>query len=523
MIYQRIRAFPLIFFIALVVIYSKAFSNDTEPQNALKDPTNIEAKSSISNAASKPFGGSSIEETFLDKIKFNGIGLISIERTKFPGDLWSNSNERVLSEKINTMPKLSLASTNKTFKRLLLVDANPPLNSIGMKNMGNAFLLSRIDQLINLGALDEAEEMLNYIKEPSIEFMKRKIEVAALNGRISKTCELANKYPNFKGMLQFKIICLVRKNDWQAAALAFTVGSSLKQFNQKEEQLLLNFLDPDIQSDYTYEVAISDLSPTNFYLMHGKKELIPPDVLPNKYAYAFSRLGMSREIRIKSMEQLASNYVVNGNTLFNLYRATPHEDIEKIDDTTKTVIELDQSFNSDSEQKKLLALKRATREFQKKNLLAQLSNEYKDELKNLQYSDNKRLNDLAIALISLTDDVNKELFMSGSTIPNINCLIDIKRKVFVNFETDTDLCQLVKKLNIEIIKKSFPRNRADGDQIEKGLVLLESLNLLKDGFSTELEELKLSLTMLTKIGLIDLVNEISIELIALKALKKMVL
>ena len=113
--------------------------------------------------------------------------------------------------------------------------------------------------------------------------------------------------------------------------------------------------------------------------------------------------------------------------------------------------------------------------------------------------------------------------MSGSTIPNINCLIDIKRKVFVNFETDTDLCQLVKKLNIEIIKKSFPRNRADGDQIEKGLVLLGSLNLLKDGFSTELKELELSLTMLTKIGLIDLVNEISIELIALKALKKMVL
>ena len=172
-------------------------------------------------------------------------------------------------------------------------------------NMGYSFLLSRIDQLINLGALDEAEEMLNYIKEPSIEFMKRKIEVATLNGRLSKTCDLANKYPNFKGMLQFKIICLVRKNDWQAAALAFTVGSSLKQFNEKEEQLLLNFLDPDIQSDYTYEVAISDLSPTNFYLMHGKKELIPPDVLPNKYAYAFSRLGMSREIRIKSMEQLA--------------------------------------------------------------------------------------------------------------------------------------------------------------------------------------------------------------------------
>ena len=208
---QKFRASLLIFLITLVVIPFKAYSDDSKSQNTLKAPTDIKTKSLLSNPASKYFGRNLIKETFLDQIKFNGIGLISIERTKFPDDLWSNSNEKVLSEKINIMPKLSLASTNKAFKRLLIVDANPPLNSIGMKNMGYSFLLSRIDQLINLGALDEAEEMLNYIKEPSIEFMKRKIEVATLNGRLSKTCELANKYPNFKGMLQFKIICLVRK------------------------------------------------------------------------------------------------------------------------------------------------------------------------------------------------------------------------------------------------------------------------------------------------------------------------
>ena len=145
--------------------------------------------------------------------------------------------------------------------------------------------------------------------------MKRKIQVASLTGRLSKTCDLANKYPNFEGMLQFKIICLVRKNDWQAAALAFTVGSSLNQFDEKEKQLLLNYLDPDIETNSLDDIELNDLSPTSFYLMHGKKELIPPDILPNKYAYAFSLLGMPPKIRIKSMEQLASKYVVNANTI----------------------------------------------------------------------------------------------------------------------------------------------------------------------------------------------------------------
>ena len=156
-------------------------------------------------------------------------------------------------------------------------------------------------------------------------------------------------------------------------------------------------------------------------------------------------------------------------------------------------------------------------------MLAHLSNEYIDQLKNLHYSDDKRLNDLVIALLSLTDSVTNQFFTLRSTNSDINCLIDIKKRLFINYESDTDLCELVKELNIEIIKKSFPKKRNDDVQMEKGLILLESLNLLEKGLSTEFEDLKLSLSMLTKIGLIDLVNEISTELIALNVLKKMVL
>ena len=517
------RSFFFFVFSALIIISSVANSNEIEPIIAKKKASGVTTPSQTSNFSEKILRGKKVEETFLGEISLNGIGLLSTERAKFPGDLWSNSSEKVLSETLNKTPKHSLASTNKIFKRLLLVDAKPPLNSIGVKNMGYLFLLSRVDQLIKLGAIDEAEEILNYIKEPSIEIMKRKIEVASLNGRISNACRLANKYPNFKGMLQFKIICLVRKNDWQAAALSFMAGSSLKQFDEKEKQLLLNYLDPDIEPDYQGKFMIDELSPINFYLMNGKKELIPPEVMPNKYAYAFSQLHMSSpKMRIKFMEQLASNYVVNTNTLFNLYRLNVHEDKEKTSNASMAVIELDQAFNNDSEQKKLLALKEALKIFYKKNLIAHLSNEYKNELRNLHHSNDKKLINLAIALLSLTDDISDELLMSKSTNADINCLINIKKKIFINYEEDTDLCLLVKKLNIEVIKKTFPKNKNYDDQMEKGLILLESLNLLENGYLTEFEELKLSLSMLTKIGLVDLVNEISTELIALNAIKKMV-
>ena len=150
-----------------------------------------------------------------------------------------------------------------------------------------------------------------------------------------------------------------------------------------------------------------------------------------------------------------------------------------------------------------------------------MSTEYKDELKKLYQSDNKKLLDLAIALLSLTDNVSSDFYISRSTVPSINCLLDINKKIFINYETDNDLCRLVKNLNIQVIKKSFPRNRDYDGQMEKGLILLESLNILRDGLSTETEELKLGLSMLTKIGLIDLVNQISTELIALNTVKKL--
>ena len=287
MINHKIKCFFLVF-ITLTVNFSAVHSDERKPENYLKKSTAVDTKISVFNSSNSILKRKKVEEKFLGELNVNGIGLISLDNTKFPEDLWSNSNEKELAEKLNNMPEFSLSSTNKIFKRLLLVDAKPPLNSIGMKNMGYLFLLSRIDQLINLGAIDEAEEILNLIKEPPIDLMKRRIEVASLNGRLSKTCNLANRYPNFKGLLQFKIICLVRKNDWQAAALAFTVGSSLRQFDEKEKQLLLNYLDPDIVSNYSTDVEIDNLSPTDFYLMHGKKALIPPDIIPNKYAYAFS-------------------------------------------------------------------------------------------------------------------------------------------------------------------------------------------------------------------------------------------
>ena len=114
MINQPIRSFFL-FYVALFFIFSKVYSNENVLQNEIMEFKGIETTSPLSKSSNTIVDKKNVEENFLGEINLNGIGLISIETTKFPSDLWSNSSEKELSEKLNNMPNLSLATTNKIY------------------------------------------------------------------------------------------------------------------------------------------------------------------------------------------------------------------------------------------------------------------------------------------------------------------------------------------------------------------------------------------------------------------------
>ena len=97
MINQQIRAFFL-FFLASTIILSQAYSDETKHQNVTKEYNDIGKTSLISKSSNTILDKKNVEENFLGEINVNGIGLISIEKTKFPSDLWRNSSEKVLSE-----------------------------------------------------------------------------------------------------------------------------------------------------------------------------------------------------------------------------------------------------------------------------------------------------------------------------------------------------------------------------------------------------------------------------------------
>ena len=102
------------------------------------------------------------------------------------------------------------------------------------------------DTLMTLENIDEAETILDYIKNPNYDLLRRKIDLASITGRLQETCNKVRRHFNSSDILKFKIICLAREGDWNAAAILFSVGSTLKLFSSTEKKLLLNFLDPEI-------------------------------------------------------------------------------------------------------------------------------------------------------------------------------------------------------------------------------------------------------------------------------------
>ncbi len=465
---------------------------------------------------------SKVQEISLGNANLNSIGIISAENTTFPANLWNRSDESVLAKKITEIPELKLASANKIFKRLLILDAEPPINTIGNKNMGSIFLISRVDRLIEMGAIDEAETILDYIKNPNYDLLRRKIDIASITGRLQETCKKIRRHFNSSDILKFKIICLAREGDWNAAAILLSVGSTLKLFSSTEKKLLLNFLDPEINIKIAEEEIKENLSPINFYLFLSRGSIFHSKDLSPKYAYTLSSSGNSLMERIQSSEKLVKNFSMNSHHLFSLYRSAGQTDESNKNVLVSSVVNLDKAFKGTDKRIQLRALKTAINVFYKNNLLSQFAKEYEPILLKIRPSNNfSEFNDLIVLLLSLNKQISNSWLKYKSQDDNVKCILDLHNKNFLYSKSRIGrFCKIIKNVNFVYNDDSRKKLSIYENYEEVGIVILESLKLLDKKTKINHDNFKLSMELLREVDQIRLANEISTELIVEIALKE---
>ena len=205
----------------------------------------------------------------------NNVGIIPAKITGIDPKIWQEMNELTLFLELQSLPTLNFDATQTFLKRILISETIPPIPNLKNKLAGKLYFIAKLDKLIEIGALEEAETIINQIITIDRKLFERLATISFLTGRIDTMCNQLSLYPGLNDDLTIKIICLSNLDDWNAAALILSSAVSLNLLDSHRELLLINYLDPNLlpqNNPLEYQTNFDEI---DFYLGNVAKNPQP--------------------------------------------------------------------------------------------------------------------------------------------------------------------------------------------------------------------------------------------------------
>ena len=257
-----------------------------------------------------------IKVTPLDGPTGGALGVLPPEVTGLPRDLWAGSDEETLvaligSEHVETVPALQ-----DLLVTLMLAEAEPPRGGDGQ-----ALFFARVDKLLDLGALDAAQSLLESGDLLKPDAFRRWFDVTLLRGTESEACAMLRSHPSLAPTVMSRVFCTARNGDWNAAALTLNTARALGDVTSEEELLLSRFLDPEFAEPEESLLPPERPSPLVYRINEAVGDLMPTAGLPLAFSYADLRDTVSWRAQIEAAERLARHGAVSENVLLEVYTA----------------------------------------------------------------------------------------------------------------------------------------------------------------------------------------------------------
>jgi hypothetical protein len=249
----------------------------------------------------------------LDRPSPDGAGLLAPAITGLPAALWAGSNPETLVTLLRAERADSLPALRDLLVTLLLARADPPLPSDG------SLFLARVDRLLDIGALEPAQALLEAADRDAPEVFRRWFDVSLLTGTEDAACAMIRTRPGLASTYPARIFCLARNGDWPAAALTLSNARALGAITPEDEALLSRFLDPDLFEGAAPLPPPSRPSPLVFRLREAVGEALPTAGLPRAFAHADLRPTAAWRNRIEAAERLARAGAIPGGVLLAAY------------------------------------------------------------------------------------------------------------------------------------------------------------------------------------------------------------
>lgn len=271
------------------------------------------------------------------------LGLLSPDITGFDVDLWQNSDGATLAtllaaEQIDTLPAIQDLLTTLT-----LTQANPPREA-GAEGM---FFRARVDKLLDFGALEYAQAMLEAATPDTPDLFRRWFDVSLLTGTEDAACQSLRDKPDVAPTPSAQVFCLARSGDWPAAALTLNTGLALGDIDEETGALLARFLDPDLFENDPDLVAPARVTPLTFRMFEAIGAPLTTNGLPRAFSHADLRPNVGWKAQLEAAERLARAGALSSGTLIDLYTARVPAASGGVWERAKAVARLDAALETE--------------------------------------------------------------------------------------------------------------------------------------------------------------------------------
>lgn len=267
-----------------------------------------------------PAGGATIPEVTVapldDTTSGDAVGLLPSRVTGFPPSLWEASETGDISDLLIAQNVDGQPAMQALLLALLLAEALPPENADGR------FLLARIDRLIELGAVQQAIELIALSDPTSTPALfSRAFDLSLLSGPGDAACDSMIEHPHLAPDLSARIFCLARSGQWSDALTTLATGHALGDISSARYGLLLNFLDPEMAGDLPRLPPPARMTPLDYRLHEAMGEPLPSSSLPRAFAIADLNGDSGWKAQIEAAERLVRANALSEQRLFAIYGA----------------------------------------------------------------------------------------------------------------------------------------------------------------------------------------------------------
>ncbi len=304
----------------------------------------------ITSNASPP----QVEVTVLGAGAPDGVGLLSPAVTGLPRNLWGLGKTEEIAAKLTRERADALPALRSLLILLLLAEADPPVDAGGR----GVLLMARIDKLLAMGAIDQAQALISVATPPSAELFRRRFDIALLSGKEDSACAEMAASPNLAPTFPARIFCLARAGDWNAAALTLKTAQALGQITPQEDQLLTRFLDSEMDDGGETLPPPDHPTPLVWRIYEAIGEPLPTDGLPIAFANAELRDQAGWKSQLDAAERLARAGAIAPSQLWEIYAARAPAASGGVWDRVEAVQEFDAALTTGEAAKTRAALEK---------------------------------------------------------------------------------------------------------------------------------------------------------------------